>query len=220
MRILLIILGIIAGAAIAWALNKFLSGNIENKNQRIGLQVATYIVLILLGFIFTSIFSLRGVLDTFMDNRIISIETSLAKMFPNSNILEKNIDTVGLVSINSQLHQAINDIDTKNDSFFEKLVFDAFIGRLSKYINAVDTGVNTLSYMSDDTGSVTIKAILYNLKNMALDTVSPYFTVLQIIILILTFVSVGIYFAIVLYIKKGSGLYNKSIIYGDINDKL
>jgi len=218
MRILIIILGIITGVAVAWFLNKFLSGKIENKSQRIGLQVGAYIVFVLLGFAFTSIFSLRIVLDKFIDNRIQAMEVNLAKMFSRSNILEINIDTDILVSINDQIHQSINNIDTKNDSLFEKLVFDAFIGKLYNYINAVDTGINTLSNMSDD-GSVTIKTILYNLKDTALDAVSPYFMAIQILILIVFFISIGIYVGIVIYIKKGGALYNKSIVYGDINGK-
>jgi len=218
MRTFIIILGIVAGAAIAWFLNKFLSGKIKEKSQRIGIQVAAYIVFILLGLAFTSIFSLRIVLDKFITNRIQTIEASLSKMFPNSNILETNIDTDKLVSINDQIHQSINDIDTKNDSFFEKLVFDAFIGKLSNYINAVDTGVSTLSNMSDD-GSVTIKTILFNIKDMALNTVSPYFKVLQILILVLLFIFIGIYFGISVYVKKSGSLYNKSIVFGEDNDK-
>jgi len=219
MRTYIILLGLIAGAATAWFLNKLLSGKIKEKGLRIGIQVAAYIVFILLGLTFTSLFSLRIVLDNFITNRIQTIEVSLSKMLPNSNILETNINTDKLVSINNQLHQSINDIDTKNDSFFEKLVFNAFIGKLTNYINAVDTGVTTLSNMSDD-GSVTIKTILFNLKDIALDTVSIYFKVLQILILILFFIFIGIYIGISFYIKKGGSLYNKSIIYGETNYKL
>ena len=215
MRVLLIILGVIAGAAIAWILNKLLAGKIENKNQRIGLQVAAYIVFILLGAAFTSIFSLRIVLDKFIVNRIQAIEVSLSKMFPNSNILETSFDTSELVLINDQIQQSINDIYTENDSFFERLVFDAFIGKLSSYINAVDTGVSTLSNMSDDDGLVTIETILYNLKDIALDTVSPYFKIIQIIILILFVIFIGIYPGIVVYIKKGGAMYNKSMVFGE-----
>jgi hypothetical protein len=218
MRVLITLLGVIAGVAIAWILNKLLTGKIENKNHRIGLQTAAYIVFILLGLAFTSIFSLRIVLDKFIVNRIQYIEVSLSKMFPNSNIMEISFDTNELVSINDQIQQSINDIDTKNDSFFERLVFNAFIGRLSNYINAVNTGVNTLSNMSDDDGSVTIKTILYNLKDIALDAVSPYFVIGQILILILFLIFTGIYVGIVVYIKKGGAMYNKSIVFGD-NDE-
>ena len=219
MRVLLVILGIIGGIIIAWILNRLLAGKIENKNQRIGLQVAAYIVFILLGFALTSIFSLRIVLDKFIVSRIQDMENGLSKIFPNSNIMEISLNTSELVLINDQLQQLITDIDTVNDSFFEKLVYDAFIGKFSNYINAVDVGVNTLSSISDD-GSITIKTLLYNLKDIALDTVSPYFMIMQIVILILFFISIGIYISIVIYIKKGGALYNKSIVYGDINDKL
>jgi len=219
MRILLILLGVIFGTAIAWILNKFFAGKIENKSQRIDLQVAAYIVFILLGLVFTSLFSLRIVLDKFVVNRIQVMETSLSKMFPDSNIMELNIDTNNLVSMNNQIQQSINDIDTRNDSFFERLVYNAFIDKVSVYLNAVDTGVTTLSTMSDDKGYVSVKDMLYNFKDIALDTISPYFKVGQIIILVLFFIFLIIYFCIIIYIKKGGALYNKSIVYGDINDK-
>jgi len=215
MRILLTLSGIIAGAAIAWALNKFIPNKLENKSQRIGLQVAAYVVFILLGFAFMSIFSLRIVLDKFITGRLQIIEINLSRMFPNSNILETNFDTDGLVSINNQIQRSINDIKTNNDSYFEKLVYDAFITKLSYYTNAVDSGVITLAQMSNADGTITLKTILYNLKDIALNTVSPYFKVLQILILILFFVFIGIYFGIILYIKKGGALYNKSIVYGE-----
>jgi len=218
MRILLILLGVIIGAAIAWVLNKFLSKKIEKKDQRIGLQVAAYIVFIILGLAFASLFSLRIVLDKFIVNRIQVMEADLSKMFPNSNILEINIDTNEFVSMNNQIQESINDIDTRNDNYFERLVYDAFIGKLYNYINAVDTGVTALSVMSDENGNVTIKDILYNLKDMALDTISPYFVVGQILILILFIISLLIYFGIILYVKKGGSLYNKSIVFGDTND--
>jgi len=218
MRLLLIILGVIAGAAIAWVLNKFFATKIENKVQRIGLQVTAYVVFILLGFAFTYIFSLRIVLDRFIINRIQNIETRLSDMFPNSNIMETSIDIKDLVSINNQIQQSINDINTSADRFFEKLVFDAFIGKLSGYINAVNSGVTTLAAISNDDGTVTINTIFYKLKDIALSTVSPYFIAGQIIIFILFIISIGIYIGIYVCIKKCDSLYNKSIIYGDIND--
>jgi uncharacterized membrane protein (UPF0136 family) len=212
MRVLLIVLGVIAGAITAWILNKLLAGKIENKNQRIGLQVAAYVVFILLGFAFTSIFSLRIALDKFIVNRIQVIEISLSIMFPNSNILETSFNTGELVSINDQIQQSIGDINTESDGFFEKLLFKAFIGKLSSYIN-------TVSNMSDDDGSVTIKTLLYNLKDIVLDTASPYFIVIQIAILILFFIFIGIYVGVAIYIKKGGTVYNKSIVFGDISDQ-
>jgi len=219
MRVLLIVLGIIAGAVIAWSLNKFFPNKIENKSQRIGLQAATYVVFILLGLAFTSLFSLRIVLDKFIVNRIQTMEVSLSKMFPDTNIMEKRFNISELVSLNNQIQQSTKNIDTKNDSYFERLVYTAFIGKLSNYINAVDSGVSTLATMSDADGTVTIKTILYNIKDIALNVISPYVKVLQILILVLLFISIGIYFGIIAYIKKGGALYNKSIIYGDINDK-
>ena len=105
MKALFIILGTIAGASIAWFLNKLLADRIEEKSQKVGLQITAYILCILLGIGFTSIFSLRTILNEFIDKRITAIEIGLSEMFPNSNILEISLDTSELVSINSQLQQ-------------------------------------------------------------------------------------------------------------------
>jgi len=220
MIILWIVSGVIAGAIIAWVLNKLFPIKLENKGRRIGLQVASCIVFILLGFSFTSLFSLRIVLDRFIINRIQTMEASLSKMFPNTNIMETSFNTSELVSFNNQIQQSVNDINTKNDGFFERLVYDVFLGKLSSYINAADLGITTLATMSSDDGTVTIKTVMYNLKDMTLDAISPYFIVGRLLILILLFISIGIYIGITIYIKKGGTLYNKSIVYGDVNNKL
>jgi hypothetical protein len=215
MRVLFVLSGAAAGAVIAFILNKFLTGKIENKSQRIGLQISAYVVFMLLGFIFSSIFSLRYFLDRFIDNRINAIEVALSRRFPNTNIMEISFNTSELKSLNDELQQSIRSIDTSDDSLFEKMFFDAFISEITKYTNAVNSGVNILTAISNDDGTVTIKAVFYGIKDLALDTVSPYFFVLQIAILIVLIICIGIYCGIAIYLKKGGGIYNKSIVYGD-----
>jgi len=215
---LIIILGVIAGAATAWVLNMLFSEKVENKFHRIVLQLAAYIVFMLLGFIFTSMFSLRITLDVFINNRIQAMETSLVQMFPNKNILETSFNTGELASINDQIQKSINEIDTKNDSFFEKMVFKAFVGRLLVYINAFDTGVNTLTDLSEADGSITIKAILYGLKDKALNTASPYIKIIQILIGILFFASTGIYIGLAFFIQKNKSTNDKSVVFGNIDE--
>jgi hypothetical protein len=214
-----ILLGVITGTAIALFLSILLAGKTEKKDRRIGLQVSAYIVFILFGLAFTSLFSLRTVLDKFIFNRIQDMEAGLSRMFPDSNILETSINTNELVSMNNQIQQSINDINTSNDGFLEKLVYKVFIYKLSNYIKTVDSGVNTLAAMNKDNGIVTVKDILYNFKDIALDTISPFFTVLQIILLILFIITLGIYLGIIINIKKRRSLYNKSIVYGDNNEQ-
>lgn len=215
MRVLFVLLGAIAGVVIAFILNIILTGKIENKGQRISLQISAYIVFIILGFLFTSIFSLRYFLDRFINNRISAIENTLSRNFPNTNFLEISLNTSEIISLNNEIQQSIRSIDTSNDGLFEKMLFDAFINQITKYTNAVESGVNTLEAISNDDGTVTIKTILYGIKGLALDTFLPYFYILQIVISVVLIICIGIYCGIVLYIKKGGGIYNKSIVYGD-----
>jgi hypothetical protein len=51
---------------------------------------------------------------------------------------------------------------------------------------------------------------------MALETISPYVVFGQIGALILLIIYIGIYAGIVVFLKKGGALYNKSLVFGDI----
>jgi hypothetical protein len=217
MRILFVIIGIIIGVVLAWILNKFLGDRIKDKGQRIGLKVAAYFLCIVFGLAIVLLGSLRTTLDRFIDNRIKNIEVLISKNFPDSNILDINININEFASASDELQKALNYVDISNDGFLEKLTYDVFIKRYTNYVYGVKTGIDTVVTMSDDTGSVTAKSILYNLKDMALDTVSRYFKYGQIGIIVLFFIFISIYIGIVFLEKKGNGMYNKSIVYGEIN---
>jgi hypothetical protein len=216
MTFLFILLGIISGVAIAYLLNKIFADKIEDKTHRIGLKVTSYIVCIILSILFSAIGSLRAILDGFIDNRIEFVEIKLGEVFPNSNILDTSIDTNELTLVVGELQKAVKDIDTGNDGFFERLIFNAFMNKLNGYVNAVEKGANTVIIMSDENGLVTIKSILFNLKDTALDTVSPYFIFGQIVIVVLLLIFFGIFAGVVLFLKKGGAIYNDSIVFGDI----
>jgi hypothetical protein len=126
MSVVLTILGIITGATVALILNKILATKIEDKNHRIGLKIAAYMVCIILGVSFALICSLRTLLDNFIKDRIEFIEVKLVEAFPDSNILEIGIDISELSSIVPELRQVVNDVDISNNGIFEKLVFDTF----------------------------------------------------------------------------------------------
>ena len=219
MNILFIVLGIIIGTAIAWILNKIFAGKIADKNQRIGLKTASYIVCIILCITFAVFGSLRIILNNFLENRIAYIEVELTDLFPDSNILEMTIDTDELASVVDEVQQTVNNINTSADSFFEKLVFGAFLHKLTGYVYTAEDSINSIKTMRNENGLVTVKSVLYGLKDMTLETISPYFIFGQIGALILLAVYIGIYAGIVVYIKKGGVMYNKSIVFGDAANK-
>jgi hypothetical protein len=215
MKVLFIILGMIVGAFVAFLLNKLLANKIENKNQKLVIKIPAYIIFIILGLLFGLVSSLRPMLDKFIDERINTIELILNKNIPNTRIMEININTSEFVEISNQLKESIQSIDTTSDNFFEKLVFDAFTAKLAPYINAVDSGINAVAIMGNEQGEVTLKSILLYLKTSALNVISPYFVIFNILLIIVFFVFIGVYIGVVIYLKKGGAMYNKSIVYGD-----
>ena len=216
MSVSLIILATIIGLSIAYILNWFIGAKIENKIQRIGLKIAAYIVCIILCLGFAFIGSLHTILDKFITDRIKTIEITFTEMFPDLNILETEIDINEFIPISNDLQQIINTVDRSHDSFIEKTIYNAFIKRLADYVYTVKNGMDTIVMMGDDNGLITINSILYNLKDMLINTVSPYFVYGQMGIFLLLLVFIGIYIGIVIFIKKGGAMYNKSIVFGDI----
>jgi hypothetical protein len=213
MSVLLIILGVIVGIAIAWILNRLLANKIENKDHRLGLKVAAYIVCVILGAGFALVYSLHAILDDFMNRRLAFVERELAEIFPDSNILEREIDTSAPVI--DELRQLVNNAKTSDDGFLENVVFNAFLNKLNGYFNAVEDGVAVITTIADDGGPVTVKAVSYRLKDIALETIAPYFVFGQIGILFLLLIFIGIYVGFVIFLKKGGAMYNKSIVFGD-----
>jgi hypothetical protein len=216
MSLLPVSLGIITGIVVAWILNKLLAANVENKSYRIGLKTATYIVCIMLGIAFAVIGSLRITMDDFIEGRIEFIEAELDELFPGSNLLETGIDASELSSAADTLQRITNDIDTSGDNYFERFIYAIFLNKLAGYVYTAKDGINAIAMMGNENGLVTIRSVLYSLKDIALDTISSYFIAGQAGIVVLLLVYIGIYGGIVIFLKKGGALYNRSIVFGDI----
>ena len=222
MRVFLFIVCAIAGAVIAWGLNRFFEPKIKDKFQekryKILLISAVYTVFIVLGLFFAAITSARYLLDAFLINRIAYIETTLSRTFPNTNIMEMTIDSNELKSFTGEFSKLSSGINTSDDSFFEKLVYDAFTSKLNVYIRQVEQGVNLATAHADESGLITVKSVLFNIKDAALDAISPYVKFVQILIVIIAFICVGIYHGIVVFVQKGGAMYNKSLVFGEGSD--
>jgi len=216
MKALFVVLSIIAGTALALVLNKLLAHKIEDKGQRTGFKVTSYFICIILCVSFVLTGFLKNALDNFIVERIKNINTVVSEIFPDSNILETNIDTNEFVSVSDKLQQTLNGVDTSKDKVLEKLAYNIFLKKLTNYINAAKNGVDTIVTMSDNNGFFTINSVLYNLKDMAIKTISPYIVAVKIGIIFLLLVYIGIYIGVVVFLKKGGVMYNKSIVFGDI----
>ncbi|MDR2491320.1 MAG: hypothetical protein LBD20_07960, partial [Spirochaetaceae bacterium] len=169
-----------------------------------------------MGMVFAIIGSLRPILDDFMRGRISFIETELAQLFPDSNILETRIETHELAAVVDTVRQTADAVNTSRDGFLEKIIFKVFLNKLTGYISAAESGINTMKIMTNENGAVTIKSILFGVKDLTLETVSPYFIFGQIGVLVLLLLFIGIYVGIAVYLIKGGAMYNKSIVFGNI----
>ena len=210
MRVLLIILGMAIGGGLAFLLNRYITSKFEDKKRAVIMTVVTYIVCVLLGLGFAAVGSLKFTLSNFLDNKIVQVSVMLAQKFPNSNIMELTIDT-------NEFKEAVGDVqntmrsENVGDSLLEKMIFDAFVSQISGYINMAEDGVNLISSRSDEDGTVTVETIVYTIKDKALDTVAPFFVVLQVLIVIVFFA----YVAILYYQIKGRESKDNGLVFGE-----
>jgi hypothetical protein len=217
MKLLLIILGMTVGGAIAWLLNKRFADKIEDKTQKLVMKILAFIVFMLLGLLFGSVCSLKPVLSKFLDGRIAALENTLNKNFPGTNLMETNINTDEFIEYSNQIQQTINNVNTSDDSMFEKMVYSALIAKITPYINAVESGVNTMASMTNEQGIVTIKSVVLGFKKSAIDTISPWFIAFNVLIFIAFMIAVGAYCGIVYVMRKDGTGTEKGMVFGEVS---
>jgi len=187
-----ILFGIIGGIVLACLLNKFLVSKIGFPVLRIGLKVTSFFVCIILCALFLGAVSLWTGLNTFLENRIVLIETELTRVLPDSDMLEHGVAIDEFASAFGDMRQTISNMDTGRNSFFENLVFETFLGRLDSYADAVESGISTAAIVANEDGLITVRSILTVIKDTALRTVLPHFVFVKIGIALLFFIYVGI----------------------------
>ena len=215
MNIISGIITVFFALGIAFLLNKTLAGRIENRRQKLVLQIVTYIVCFLLSVVFIIIGNLKTSFNNFIDEKIVYIENELNAMFPNTNILESEIDMMEIVETFDELHQITEFENTSEYGYLESIVLRIFIGKFKGYIDIAENQVNKLADAADETGIITIKSVLLHIKEQTLDIFSSYFAFARILVIVLLLVYIVVYGCVVIFLKKGGGSYNKSIVFGD-----
>jgi len=196
------ILFLCAGAAVAFLLNKLFANKIENKKQRLALKAASYVLFISFSLPFALDMTIKQFLDKFIDNRIYAFELALNKNFPNTRVMEININTKEFTAMSGKLRQSLKDVEASSDGFFEKMAFDAFMSMLMPYVNAADSGVNAMAAKGGKQGNITMKSVLLNLKEVALNKVSRYFVIFEIFMVIIFFVCICVYIGVAIFLRK------------------
>lgn len=214
----LIINGIMAGIAIETFVNFVIVKNIEKKQKAV-MRIVSYVVCILLGISFSFFGTLRNALDNFLNENISYIENSINELSPDYDILNAGIDTTDISNTLIELQSIIenkNEISGENN-FFLALIVDIFIKNIKNHINAAQSYIEIAEGFSEIDGKITVKSILLTIKEETLNIVSPYLKIGQCITVFLFSVYAVTYMCLVSYFKKGGALYNKSIVFGEIN---
>jgi hypothetical protein len=200
--IIYIIIGIIAGIIFAWLLNKLFANKIEKAIPRISMKAIAYIFFIIIGVSLAMVNSVKPGLDKFLNNQVNNIETTINRHFPDQNMWDIHLNTIEFLGVASDLQQITNNLITKQEGFFKKKVLISFVNSISPYLNVAfdeDDNIQSLDGIDINTS---LKTVLSNAKDIALDNISPYITLFNILILILFVIITAAYISIAVVLKK------------------
>jgi hypothetical protein len=196
MLLVYILISIFIGIVLAVIINRLFANKISSKIPRIIMKLIANIVCIIFVLTVVLLSSIKPALSKFIDGRIDTIEVAVNKSYPDKKIMEMSVNASEFSETLNQFQQAIKGINTSRDGYFEKMVFDAFMSKLTPYLNTADS-------LSKDFGDATLKSVLFKIKDMSLATVSHYVTFFIMIIVVIFLVIMGIYAVIAsVMIKK------------------
>jgi hypothetical protein len=218
MTAFLIIIAIMAGIVIATFVNFVVVKNIE-ETQKIVMRIISYIVCILLSTSFLFFATLRKTVDNFLNKKIAYVEKNIKELLPDYDIMNAGIDVADFSNMLIELQNIIenNDEISDEDNFFQALIVNILVKNIQKYIDMAQSYIEIAENFSEIEGKITVKSILLGIKEEALNIVSPYFKIGQYITVFLFIVYAITYICLVLYFTKGRALYNKSIVFGEID---
>jgi len=200
---LYVLLGMFLGFAIAWLINRFLADKVENKDTKISLKVAAYIVLIILGLFLGVVSSIKPSLDRYIDGKINALEITLNRYFPDKKVMELGVSASDFSEVIDKLRQSIGEINIDSDGIFEKYILKGFVDKVNIYIDEINRGVNTAGIsIGNKQGEITLRAVFFHLKTLALRKITPYIRFFIILIIICMLIFIAIYISVVSASRK------------------
>lgn len=195
------LLAIIAAAAIAFVMNKYVLKKIDKSNIKILLQISAYLVLAVLFLLFLTIFNLRSFANSFADSQIARLETYIYGVSKIS--LDEEIPVAQAKAVLQEASQSIDNAALTFENNFGvagKTVSKIISSKFLTYIGMAESYISEIENFS--TGKVSIKNLLMFIKQKILNSVEPILKILLAVLLITLLFYLGIYFVFAYMLRK------------------
>ncbi len=204
----MIVLSIIIIFIISILLNFFFVKKLENKTNRVCMRVLNVILSFVFIILFISVDIMGKHLNSFIDLGIAQLEKKVDEIYPGT--LEKQMSTKEIKKI---LEKSLE----KNDVNGVQALADNIIKiKIEKYTLVT---LKTINVLERDNNKLSVKDALVSIKELSVNSVSPYFKVVKVILFVLYLVLGLLSILLTFYLQKDKDLKNDGIVFGEESDK-
>ena len=189
-------------------LNFIFLKKIENKTYKICMGALNIILSLAFVILFTALGIVKNHLNSFIDSGIKHLEIEVDEIYPGA--LEKQMSTQEIKNI---LEESLNK---KEVDGIEALAENIIKARIQKYTSSA---LKTIKAVERQEDRLSVKDDLISIKELSIETASPYFKILQIALFVLYVALIIISILLSIHFANVKDSENKGIVFGEEADR-
>lgn len=199
---------ILIALTVTLLLNFIFLKKIENKTYKICMGALNIILSLAFVILFTAVGIVKNHLNSFIDSGIKHLEIEVDEIYPGA--LEKQMSTQEIKNI---LEESLNK---KEVDGIEALAENIIKARIQKYTSSA---LKTIKAVERQEDRLSVKDALISIKELSIETASPYFKILQIALFVLYVALIIISILLSIHFANDKDSENKGIVFGEEADK-
>lgn len=204
----MIVLSVIIVFFISILLNFLFVKKLENKTNRICMRVLNVLLSLVFIILFISVEIINRHLNSFIDLGIVQLEKKVDEIYPG--VLQKQMNTEEIKNLleKSLEKNEVNGVQALADNIIK-----------TKIENYALVTLKTINVLERDNNKLSVKDALLSIKELSVNSVSPYFKVVKVILFVLYLILALLSVLLTFYLSKYKDLKNDGIVFGEEADK-
>lgn len=204
----MIVLSVIIVFFISILLNFLFVKKLENKTNRICMRVLNVLLSLVFIILFISVEIINRHLNSFIDLGIVQLEKKVDEIYPG--VLQKQMNTEEIKNLleKSLEKNEVNGVQALADNIIK-----------TKIENYALVTLKTINVLERDNNKLSVKDALLSIKELSVNSVSPYFKVVKVILFVLYLILALLSVLLTFYLSKDKDLKNDGIVFGEEADK-
>lgn len=204
----MIVLSVIIVFVISILLNFLFVKKLENKTNRICMRVLNVLLSLVFIILSISVEIINRHLNSFIDLGIVQLEKKVDEIYPG--VLQKQMNTEEIKNLleKSLEKNEVNGVQALADNIIK-----------TKIENCALITLKTINVLERDNNKLSVKDALLSIKELSVNSVSPYFKVVKVILFVLYLILALLSVLLTFYLSKDKDLKNDGIVFGEEADK-